>query len=240
MKHAASRLAFGVAIGMGAGALQAGDLDQLQNLGTQQNFRLLVEDLGAALSYKSISPATPLGITGFDIGVDASLTKLDSNTYGIAGGSSKSTLPMARLRVQKGLPFDFDVGLSYAHVPGTSISLWGGELRYALLAGSLATPAVALRGSFTTLSGVSQLGFNTKGIDISISKGVLGVTPYGGVGRVWASGDPHGIAGLTSETVGLNKFFAGVNFGLGIFAAGAEVDRTGHANTVSAKVALRW
>jgi hypothetical protein len=240
MKQAAARLAFGVAIGMGAGALQAADLNQLQNLGTQQNFRLLTEDLGAALSYKSISPATPLGITGFDIGVDASMTKLDSNAFGLASGSGRTVLPMARLRVQKGLPLDFDIGASYAQVPGTRIKLWGGELRYAILAGSLATPAVAVRGSFTTLSGVDQLDFSTKAIDLSISKGFLGVTPYGGVGRVWATGDPHNVAGLTSQTVGLNKLFAGVNFGLGIFAAGAEIDRTGSSNTISAKIALRW
>ena len=223
-----------------AGAVQAADLNQLQNLRTQGAFKDLTEDLGALLSYKSLSPATPLGVTGFDVGVDASVTRMNSDAFKTAAGTSRSTIPLARLRAQKGLPFGFDVGASYAQVPTTDIRLWGGELRYAIAEGGLIAPAVAVRGSFSRLDGVSQLGFNTRAIDASISKGVLGVTPYGGVGRVWATGTPKGVAGLSQETVGLNKLFAGVNFGLGIFATGVEYDRTGGADTISAKLALRW
>ena len=230
----------GGVLGVAATSLCAADLDQLQRLGTQSAFRSLTEDLGAALSYKSLSPATPLGITGFDVGVDASFTHLNSNAFGTASNSSKSVLPLARLRAQKGLPFDFDIGLSYAAVPGSNIKLWGGELRYAVLPGSVATPALAVRGSYSKLSGVNQLDFDTKGIDVSISKGFFGLTPYGGIGRVWANATPRNVAGLGSESVGLNKVFAGVNFGLGIFAVGGEFDRTGRSNTYSVKAALRW
>jgi hypothetical protein len=187
-----------------------------------------------------LSPATPLGITGFDVGVDASFTRLNTNAFGTASNSSKSTLPIARLRVQKGLPFDIDAGISYTELPGTNMKLWGGELRYAILGGSVATPAVAVRGTYSKLTGVDQLDFNTKSVDVSVSKGFLGVTPYGGVGWVWASGTPRNVPGLSSETAGLGKMFAGVNLGLGIFATGIEFDRTGKSNTVSVKAALRW
>jgi hypothetical protein len=222
-----------------AGA-HAADLNQLQNLGSQSMFKELTEDLGAALSYKSLSPATPLGVTGFDIGVDASATRLQSNAFKIATGSSRSTLPLARLRAQKGLPFGFDVGLSYAQVPTTDIRLWGGEVRYAVAEGGWIAPAIAVRGSYSRLDGVSQLDFNTRALDVSISKGFLGFTPYGGVGRVWATGTPKGVPGLSQETVGLMKTFVGVNWGLGIFATGIEYDRTGGADTLSAKLSLRW
>ena len=239
MPHSCAKIFMGGMLGLVVGSAAAVDLNQLQRL-SQPAFRDLTKDLGGALSYKSLSPATPLGITGFDVGVDASVTHMNSSAFGTATNSSKTNLPLARLRVQKGLPFDFDVGLSYTQVPGSNIKLWGGELRYAILPGSIATPAVAVRGSFSKLSGVDQLGFNTKGLDVSISKGFLGFTPYGGVGRVWASGTPNNVAGLASESTGLNKIFAGVNFGLGIFATGFEFDRTGSANTYSIKAALRW
>jgi hypothetical protein len=234
------KAAFVVTSALIAGAAQAADLDRLQNLGSQDAFRELNRDLGAALSYKSLSPATPLGITGFDIGVDASATHMQSEAFRTATGSSRNTLPLARLRAQKGLPFGFDVGLSYAQAPGTDIRLWGGELRYAVLEGGVALPAVAVRGSFSRLTGVSQLDFDTKALDVSVSKGFLGVTPYAGVGRVWATGTPRGVPGLSEESVSLNKAFVGVNLGLGIFATGLEYDRTGGADTWSVKLALRW
>jgi hypothetical protein len=240
MKPTLIRLMLGTILGAVATGPQAGDLNQLQQLNTQQLFHSLTQDLGAALTYRSLSPATPLGITGFDVGVDASVTRLASTAFGTASNSVTSVLPVARLRAQKGLPFDFDVGLSYTHVPGSNLSLWGGEVRYAVLSGGLLEPAVAVRGTYSRLNGINQLDFDTKGFDISVSKGFVGFTPYGGVGRVWANATPRNVPLLAAESVGLNKIFVGVNIGLGLFAVGAEVDRTGSANTLSAKASLRW
>ena len=49
-------------------AIAAENIDQINQL-IQADFRSLSEDLGAALSYKAVIPAKPLGITGFDLGV---------------------------------------------------------------------------------------------------------------------------------------------------------------------------
>ena len=57
----------------------AGDLNSLQLL-AQSEFRLLSQDLGAALSYKPLLPSEALGITGFDIGAAVTATKLKSVT----------------------------------------------------------------------------------------------------------------------------------------------------------------
>ena len=235
-----SRLLFGLALAGASAATLAADLNRLQNLGSQAAFRSLTEDLGAALSYKSISPATPLGITGFDVGVDASASRLDSSAYGTATGTTDKTLSLVRLRAQKGLPFGLDAGVSVGQAAGSDIRVWGGELRYAVAEGGLIAPALAVRGSFSRMEGVSQLDFNTRALDVSISKGFLGVTPYGGVGYVWANGNPRGVAGLSSQNVGLAKGFVGVNFGLGLFATGVEYDSTGGVGTLSAKRAVRW
>src|SRR5438034_2379749 len=52
----------------------------------------------------------------------------------------------------------------------TNIKLYGGELRYAIVPGGAAMPAIGVRGSYTKLTGVAQLDFDTKGLDLSISK----------------------------------------------------------------------
>ncbi|MGA9033740.1 MAG: hypothetical protein WB402_14590 [Sulfuricaulis sp.] len=58
-------------------AIAADSIDQI-NLLNQTEFRNLSEDLGAVASYKGVIPATPLGLTGFDIGVEVSATTLQN------------------------------------------------------------------------------------------------------------------------------------------------------------------
>lgn len=230
-----------------AAPARAADIDSIQKL-LQGQFRLLSEDLGAALSYKPLSPAEPLGITGFDVGVSVTATRLrnlDILDLATSSGNVPTVLPVPTLRAHKGLPFDIDVGVMLSQVPGTNIQFFGGELKYALLAGGVAMPAVAVRGSFTKLNGVDQLKLDTKGLDISISKGFLMATPYAGVGRVWVSSTPNvvtplGTLPLTGETFGLNKMFVGLNFNLMLLNLAVEADRTGEVTSVGLKAGLRF
>ena len=78
----------------------------------QNDFHALSEDLGAALSYKPLTPTAPLGITGFDVGIAVTATKLkNSDVLQKAGAGDHSTLPVPSLRLHKGLPLDLDVGV---------------------------------------------------------------------------------------------------------------------------------
>src|SRR5438128_12254741 len=191
----------------------AGDINNIKGL-SQPNFRELSEDLGAALSYKPLTPTAPLGITGFDLGIAATSTKLqNSSVFNTAGGGDHSSVIVPSLRLNKGLPFGIDVGVMYSSVPSTNIQLVGGELRYAIISGGAATPAIGIRGSYTKLSGVDQLDFDTKGLDLSISKGFLMFTPYAGVGKVWVASTPKSIPTPTptKESLSLNKVYVGIN-----------------------------
>jgi hypothetical protein len=238
-RHALAAIALAT---LAALPVRAADLDSI-NLLSQSQFRLLSEDLGAALSYKPLAPATPLGITGFDVGVAVTATQIRNTAVldlATSGGSIPSYLPVPTLRVAKGLPFDIDVGFAAGAVPGTNIRFYGGELRYAILAGNMALPAVAVRGSYTRLNGVSQLSLDTKGVDLSISKGFLGFTPYAGAGRVWVSTTPNGIAGLAGESFGLNKVFAGVNVNVLLMNLAIEADRTGENTSFGLKAGIRF
>lgn len=211
---------------------------------TQEEFKLFSEDLGSAVSYKAVTPAEPLGITGFDVGIEVSSTKMNNSTlWADATGTSRSTLPVPKLHVHKGLPLNIDVGAFYSSVPTTNIKLYGGELRYAIMEGGIALPAVAIRGSLSKLTGVDQLSFSTKGLDISISKGFAMLTPYAGIGKVWVDSTPN-VTGITpalvKESFSQNKVFAGANLNFGLTNIAVEYDKTGSSQTYSAKLGLRF
>ena len=68
----------------------------------QGDFRALSEDLGAALSYKPLTPTTPLGLTGFDVGIAVTGTKLENRTAFANAGADISNAAVPSLRVNKG------------------------------------------------------------------------------------------------------------------------------------------
>lgn len=232
-------LASGLCVALGAGAAE---LNSLQFL-SQAEFRGLSEDLGAALSFKPLIPAEAMGITGFDVGLAVTGTKLhnrDAFVKAAGGADVPATLPVPTLRVHKGLPFDIDVGVSYAAVPSSNVRVIGGELRWAMLAGSTLTPAVALRASVSSLSGVDQLKLRTTGLDISVSKGFAFVTPYAGVGTVRVKSEGDSNANKTPESFGLTKVFAGLNLNFGLTNLAFETDKTGDATSYGVKFGLRF
>ena len=100
-------------------------------------------------------------------------------------------------------------------------------------------PAVAVRGSYSKLQGVSSLDFNTKGVDISISKGFTLLTPYAGIGKVWVDSTPAEGYGLVNESFSDNKIFAGVNLNFGLVNIAVETDKTGDATSYSVKFGWR-
>lgn len=219
----------------------AGNINSLQNL-LQPEFRNFSEDLGSALSYKGVTPAESLGVTGFDVGLEITQTSLtkSASLWNKVGTGNISNLYVPKLHIAKGLPLDIDIGAFISTIPTTGISLYGGELRWAFLPGSVAMPAVAVRGSLTKLSGVSQLALDTKGLDISISKGFAMFTPYAGVGQVWTNSTPEASTGLTKESFSQGKMFVGGNLNLGFTNLAAEYDKTGAAKSFSVKLGFRF
>lgn len=215
----------------------ADDLENVQTL-TQAEFGKLAKDFTGAASYKGVSPAEPLGVTGFDIGVELTSTKMEHGDIWKKAGSDNSTVYMPKVHIHKGLPFNFDIGASLSAVPGSDIKLAGAEIKYAFIEGGTATPAVSVRAAMTRLFGVDELDLETRSLELTVSKGFLNVTPYAGVGKVWGSLTPN-FASLTKESPDANKVFAGVNFNLGLGNLAAEVDSTGGNKSVSVKFGFR-
>jgi hypothetical protein len=215
----------------------ADDLESLRAL-SQAEFGLLAKDFAAAASYKSVSPAEPLGVVGFDIGLEASGTRMNNSSLWRKAGADSSTLYLPRLHVHKGLPFGIDVGASLTAAPDSDIKLIGAEIKYAIVSGSTVLPAVAIRAAATRLSGVEQVDLSSRSLELSVSKGFLNLTPYAGVGRVWGDVTPN-VTGLRKESPKSNKVFAGVNVNLGLVNVAMELDRIAGNQTASVKLGFR-
>lgn len=206
---------------------------------SQGDFRDLSKQAGAAIGYRNTAPAAPLGITGFDAGIEASAMDIKSNSsYWNAAfnGDAPSYLVLPKVRIKKGLPFGIDVGAMYSYVPDSNIKLYGVEVSKAILDGTLATPAIGIRGTYTRLAGVNDLNLQTAGIDATISKGILFLTPYAGAGEVWVnskatgnlqsfSSSTPGLGPLKSEDIWQPRVFAGLKISpLPLFGITAEAE----------------
>lgn len=211
-------------------------------------FKTLTQDMGAYSSYKAISPGEPLGLTGFDVGVEAGLTNIESGATlqkAVSSSVALNYLPSAKLHAHKGLPFGIDIGAVYMpeiNVSGFKIGYMGGELRYAILGGGMALPALAVRGAYTKMTGFPGIDVSNKSIELAVSKGFLMLKPYAGIGMVWTTGTPTGVMGsvFKEENVSLMKYNAGLNLNLGLMNFAFDWDMTGKDNTYSAKVGFRW
>lgn len=209
------------ALSLAASPVHASDISFIRGIG-QEEFKDLSKEAGAALGYRNMAPAAPLGITGFDIGVEASAINIDNNSSywkSAFGDDAPSYLIIPKIRARKGLPFGIDVGAMYSYVPGSNIKLYGAELSKSILDGSMATPAVGVRATYTKLAGVNDLSLQTYGVDASVSKGFLFLTPYAGAGMMWINSEAKGNLKTYSQTLGVNlnsetitvpRFFGGL------------------------------
>ena len=185
---------------------------------SQDDFKSLTKEAGAALGYRNMAPTEPLGITGFDIGAELSAVGIDNNSRywnSAFGNDAPSYLVIPKIRARKGLPFGIDVGGMYSYVPNSNIKLYGAELSKSILEGTAATPALGVRATYTKLSGVNDLDLQTYGVDASVSKGFLFITPYAGAGMLWINSEAKGnlktmVPALKSESTTVPRLFAGV------------------------------
>ncbi|MFT6878476.1 MAG: hypothetical protein ACI9XK_002143 [Granulosicoccus sp.] len=221
-------------------SVQAASLDSLEAL-SQANFLRLSENLAAAIHYKAVGPAEPLGLIGFDIGLELSSTEIDEALFDEASSGDFGTpeIFVPRIHVNKGLPFGLDVGAALSVVPDTDITVISGELRYALLSGGAVTPSVGVRASHAILAGLSEIDMSSSALEITASKGFIIFTPYVGAGIVKSSVTPNNLGALTKESFDQTKLYVGVTISLGV-ALTLEIDRTGDFRTYSAKFGFRF
>jgi hypothetical protein len=232
-RRARLAVAFALAVlaaGAPSPARAVGDLI-VRDLGQGGLFRDLTTELGIGLSSFQVAPAAPLGFPRFDVGVEVTTVNINQDRlyWRLAFGDQNppSVLPLPKLHATVGLPLGIDVGGIYSQVPGSNIRLWGAEVKWAVIRGGLVSPALAVRGAYTSLDGVDELDLTTRSVDASISKGLGPVTPYVGGGRVWIEAEPRGAAanpllGLREVNPVADRVFAGLRLRLALLSAVAE------------------
>ena len=206
----------------------------------QGEFRRLAEDLGAAFSYKGVSPAEPLGLTGFDIGVEVTTTRMEnSSILRLAGAGGPSSIVIPKLHVHKGLWGGLDIGAFAGGASDVDATLFGAELRYAILDDGLATPAVGVRLSGSRATGLGDLRIATAALDLTVSKKFAVLTPYAGAGTVRVQSSVRGTA-LAEESFNKGRVFAGVNLNLLAANLAFEAEKMGENTSLSAKLGFRF
>ena len=203
----------------------------------QQAFESITEDLVALIDYKALGPAEATGLTGIGVGVVGSYVPVDvEGDWQQVTGQDFSGLALVGLQVTKGLPLDLDLGAFYTTVPGTNVDVYGAEMRYAFLAGSATTPALSLRGSYVTVTGIDSFDLDSKSVELALSKGFGPITPYVSAGYVWGSADPDASTGLTEAKVEETKAVLGVRFSLGLFEFTPQVGQVGDVVTYALRL----
>jgi hypothetical protein len=164
---------------------------------TQEQFRQFSRIVGQGIFADPVQPARASGILGFDVGVAATVVKIDETAaYWRAAVpdnnvlTSHGYLGVPRLVVSKGFSGGTLSG-TYAKISNSGIKTWGGALDTPVIRGGMLRPELALRISYSTLTGLDVFREKTYGAELFLSKGFGPVTPYGAIGqmRTNASGD---------------------------------------------------
>lgn len=236
-----------VAVLMSASVVAMADDFDLEPLVTNEDFRAIAEDLSGTLNYKALGPVDAGGITGFSIGAYVTYSETEHpDAWRRVTLGDVDEIGLVGLRVTKGLPFDIDVGVSYSEVPGTDAKFTGAEVRYALMPGSTVTPALALRATYSTLTGVDEFDYETTSIDLSLSKGFVIAAPYVGIGRNESRMTPKGSLAATSpnlreEKVSETRVFAGLRLTLfPLLSLTPEFEKVGEVTSYNLRVGVSF
>lgn len=217
----------------------AADFPRVGDL-AQGEFHDLARDLGAAFSYKGVTPATSLGTLGFDVGIEVTETRMESSRlFALAGAGEQSRLVLPKLHAHKGLPLGFDVSAFVAAVPDVDATLAGAGLRWTLADDGWVFPAVGLRISATRATGTGDLKVSTAAVDAMLSKKFTAITPYIGAGTVRTQASVAGTA-LREERINQGRVFGGVNVNLLAVNLAFEAEKAGDNLSLSAKLGWRF
>src|SRR5438128_1942492 len=164
---------------------------------TQAEFSKFAKVVGQGIFPTPVQPARATGVLRFDVGVAATLVSVDTNDpywrHAVPANNDFTRhgyAALPRLVVSKGFSSGTISG-TYAKVSDTGIATWGGALDFPVIRGTIATPEVALRGSYATLTGVNVFKLKTYGAEAFVSKGFGPLMPYAAIGRrrIAARGD---------------------------------------------------
>ena len=192
---------------------------------TQSEFADFSRLVGQAIYADPVQPARATSLLGFDVGIAVTGVKIDTAstywTHSVPASSdfahgSYATVP--RLVGSKGLGF-CTVSATYAQVQSSGIKTYGAAIDIPIIRGSVVTPELALRGAYSTLTGLDVLKIKTYGIEAFLSKGFGPVTPFVALGKMRSDSRGTVNTGLTqpltlTDSADLTRYSAGLRISL--------------------------
>jgi len=197
-----------------AASLAFADEYEIQSSLTQDQFKSLTKEMGLMVTPTPNSPAEPLKTFGFDVALETSVIdiKQDEGHWKNAwdNGDPDGMTMVNRVHIQKGFPFGLDLGVSVSkgtNIPFTALT---GEVKYALLKGTVATPALSVKGSYTRVFGLDDISLQTLSAGVYVSKGFLMLTPYAGAETVFTMASDDSGNDLDDENTNSVRGLAGL------------------------------
>lgn len=159
-------------------------------VGDEQGFRDFSRDIGLIFAPRLAATGETLGVSGFTVQLDQSVSLVDSTTdywqLGSESGDPSGSLQTSTLHIRKGLPFSFELGGTITKMWGSELMGVGTELRFAPLEDILwPGPDLAFRGFVSTVLGDAQLNMILPGWDVVLSVpvgvgNVMNISPFAG------------------------------------------------------------
>lgn len=216
----------------------------LDDIKTRPNAALkrFTELTGVVSNFRSLAPASPLGIWGFNVGVE--LTSLPQNTFQIFNQPLNLPMYFPRFHAAKGLTPNLDGELSLLlprlvmsseALPREieALAVYGAALKYTLLREEEFPLSLAVRATYNRLY-LRFFKSDTYGADVSVSRSVklplipLRLTPYAGIGYMAINGrfkkDFIGLGAIDTHSIQDYRYFGGLSTRLFIFNLTSQID----------------
>jgi hypothetical protein len=188
---------------------------------SQEEFVILSRIIAQTIYASPIEPARARGVFGFDVGIGLTAVPVDETapywTKAVRNDFTTSGyIGVPRLIASKGFVIA-TVSAMYAKVPDSEIEVWGAALDVPIMKGGLATPTIAIRGTYADLRGTEETyELTTYGVEAFISKGFGPITPYGAVGmqRIDATGHLPSPFRPFTHAEDINRYTVGVRISM--------------------------
>ena len=198
---------------------------------TQDQWHRFTREIGAIASYKSLASAQTLGKGNVNLVLNGGYTPVDQhnpawiNTFVHPDEDCPlgDAIELPTLQARVGLTDKVDVGGYWINAFDANYGLVGGEVKYAFLSESRKRPAMAVRGSFSLLTGVPDFNVQLIGYDLIASKNVSVVTPYVGFRENLVIGtETTSKVDLDREVLGVSQGYFGVEYRVWSISLAAE------------------
>ncbi len=228
-------------------------LDEIKNK-VNADLKRFTERTGVVSNFRSLAPASPLGIWGFNVGVE--LTSLSPNTFEILGQSLNLPSYFPRFHAAKGLTPNLDGEISLlvprfimnqnTTIPEEvkSLVVYGAGLKYTLLGEDEFPISLAARVTYNRLN-LSFFKSDTYGADVSLSRAItlpiipLRLTPYAGVGYMAINGAFKkkfiGMDAIDTHSIQDYRYFGGLSAKLFIFNVTGQIDTPATLKKIESK-----